>query len=131
LSPRDQDGDRPRRRVLVVQDVPQRAAAAGRMREREARPRAQIVPTSSARVPPTASRGARALARARESPYRAGVAEDAMALPEDLVEWIGETAGGKVTATKRVPGGASREAWFVDVDREGETLPLFLRYSRI
>jgi aminoglycoside phosphotransferase (APT) family kinase protein len=58
--------------------------------------------------------------------------ETAMALPGDLVAWIGETAGGKVTATKRVPGGASREAWFIDVERpDGSAWPLFLRYSRV
>jgi aminoglycoside phosphotransferase (APT) family kinase protein len=72
-----------------------------------------------------------ALARCGDSSYRAAVADDAMALPDDLVEWIGEVAGGTVTATKRVPGGASREAWFVDVERDTEAVPLFLRYSRI
>ena len=29
-----------------------------------------------------------------------------------------------------MPGGASREAWFIDVDRDGTVDPLFLRYSR-
>jgi aminoglycoside phosphotransferase (APT) family kinase protein len=57
--------------------------------------------------------------------------EAALELPDDLVRWIGEQAGGVVTATKRVPGGASREAWFVDVDCDGVTRPLFLRYSRV
>lgn len=40
------------------------------------------------------------------------------------------TTGGRVTTTNRVPGGASREAWFVDVDCDGAERPLFLRYSR-
>jgi hypothetical protein len=50
--------------------------------------------------------------------------ETAMTLPRDLVAWIGDTAGGKVTATNRVPGGASREAGFIDVERpDGSTWP--------
>jgi aminoglycoside phosphotransferase (APT) family kinase protein len=59
------------------------------------------------------------------------VTTDAAGLPADLLDWVGEVAGGTVTAANRVPGGASREAWFVDVERaEGDTLPLFVRYSR-
>jgi aminoglycoside phosphotransferase (APT) family kinase protein len=46
------------------------------------------------------------------------------------VAWIEETTAGRVTAAKRVPGGASREAWFVDVECDGDVRPLFLRYSR-
>jgi aminoglycoside phosphotransferase (APT) family kinase protein len=57
--------------------------------------------------------------------------EQALALPDDLVAWIATTAAGRVTATERVPGGASREAWFVDVEGpDGSTQSLFLRYSR-
>jgi aminoglycoside phosphotransferase (APT) family kinase protein len=56
--------------------------------------------------------------------------EAALALPDDIVSWIEDETGGRVAATNRVPGGASREAWFVDVDRDGVTDPLFLRYSR-
>ncbi len=59
------------------------------------------------------------------------MADSVLALPDDLVDWIAETAGGRVTASERVPGGASREAWFVDVESpDGSTQPLFLRYSR-
>ncbi|MEX1006636.1 MAG: phosphotransferase family protein [Acidimicrobiia bacterium] len=58
------------------------------------------------------------------------MAEPALALPDDIVSWIEDETGGRVTATNRVPGGASREAWFVDVDRNGVAEPLFLRYSR-
>jgi aminoglycoside phosphotransferase (APT) family kinase protein len=57
---------------------------------------------------------------------------DAMALPDDIVAWIEDQAGGPVTSAERVPGGASREAWFVDVERaDGTSWPLFLRYSRV
>jgi aminoglycoside phosphotransferase (APT) family kinase protein len=57
--------------------------------------------------------------------------DDALTLPDDVVEWIAETAGGAVTDTRRVPGGASREAWFVDVTGdEGDVQELFLRFSR-
>ncbi len=58
------------------------------------------------------------------------MAEPALTLPDDIVSWIEDETGGKVTATNRVPGGASREAWFIDVDRDGTTDALFLRYSR-
>jgi aminoglycoside phosphotransferase (APT) family kinase protein len=56
---------------------------------------------------------------------------DALRLSDELLEWIAEQAGGTVTEARRVPGGASREAWFVDVrDAEGANRELFLRYSR-
>lgn len=51
-------------------------------------------------------------------------------LPADLVDWVGATAGGTITSVRRVPGGASREAWFVDVETAAGVEPLFLRYSR-
>lgn len=53
-----------------------------------------------------------------------------LTLPDPILAWIEEVAGGRVTGADRVPGGASREAWFVDVARDDEVLPLFLRYSR-
>ena len=52
-----------------------------------------------------------------------------MALPDSITAWIGEVMGAPVTAAKRVPGGASREAWFVDVATDGPSTPLFLRYD--
>ena len=36
-------------------------------------------------------------------------------LPDDLVAWIGDAAGGRVVGATRQPGGARKEAWFVDV----------------
>jgi aminoglycoside phosphotransferase (APT) family kinase protein len=49
-----------------------------------------------------------------------------LSLPDELLTWIEETTGGRVTSSDRIPGGASREAWFVDVSDQP---PLFLRYS--
>src|SRR5215831_10742672 len=57
--------------------------------------------------------------------------EAALSLPDDIVRWIADETGGEVVATNRVPGGASREAWFVDVRRDGANEPLFLRYSSV
>ena len=51
-------------------------------------------------------------------------------IPPDLVEWIEATTAGEVTELRRVPGGASREAWFVDVRTEAGVDELFLRYGR-
>jgi aminoglycoside phosphotransferase (APT) family kinase protein len=60
------------------------------------------------------------------------MADDALALPDEVVEWIADTAGGAVSEVRRVPGGASREAWFVDVTgADGEVQELFLRFSRM
>ena len=60
-----------------------------------------------------------------------GPTTDPVALPGDLLDWIADVAGGRITAAYRVPGGASREAWFVDVEGPGGAVrPLFLRYSR-
>jgi aminoglycoside phosphotransferase (APT) family kinase protein len=47
-----------------------------------------------------------------------------------MEEWIAEACGGRVLAADRIPGGASREGWFVDVDADGATLPLYLRLDR-
>jgi len=54
------------------------------------------------------------------------------ALDPALLEWICDTAGGKVVDVDRRPGGGRREAWIVDVETPaGELLPLFLRYDRL
>jgi aminoglycoside phosphotransferase (APT) family kinase protein len=54
-----------------------------------------------------------------------------MELPGPIVEWIGEVTGAGVERTDRRPGGARKEAWFVDVRRPGGDLAeLFLRYDR-
>jgi len=51
-------------------------------------------------------------------------------LSEEVVEWVADATGGTVAATGRVPGGATREAWCVDVaGRDGSPHPLIVRYS--
>jgi aminoglycoside phosphotransferase (APT) family kinase protein len=58
------------------------------------------------------------------------VADVELALPDDVVAWIEETTGAPVTRTDRIPGGATREGWFVDVATPGDgTHELYLRYS--
>ena len=52
-------------------------------------------------------------------------------LPDDLVKWIAETAGGPVTELRRIAAGARRQGFFVDVDRDGGTLALYLAYDPV
>jgi aminoglycoside phosphotransferase (APT) family kinase protein len=55
----------------------------------------------------------------------------AVRLPEDLIAWIEEVGGGRVTVADRRPGGARKEAWFVDLEKpDGTVLSSFLRYDR-
>jgi aminoglycoside phosphotransferase (APT) family kinase protein len=54
-----------------------------------------------------------------------------IALPEDLVSWVEEVGGGRLTLADRKPGGARKEAWFVDLERpDGSAAAWFLRYDR-
>ncbi|HLM96807.1 MAG TPA: phosphotransferase family protein [Acidimicrobiales bacterium] len=54
-----------------------------------------------------------------------------VALPDDLVSWVEEVGGGRLIAADRKPGGARKEAWYVDLERpDGIVLQLFLRYDR-
>ncbi|GFG88748.1 phosphotransferase family protein [Mycobacterium bourgelatii] len=46
-------------------------------------------------------------------------------IPADVKDWIAETTGAERIEVKQVPGGASRQAWFVDADDQA----LFLRYD--
>ncbi len=56
---------------------------------------------------------------------------DAVSLPDDLVTWIEEVGGGRLLAADRKPGGARKEAWYVDLEAaDGSTIPCFLRYDR-
>ena len=52
-----------------------------------------------------------------------------MELPEGVQEWIGEVTHSRVTSAARIPGGASREGWFVDVE-DPAAGPLYLRLDR-
>lgn len=48
-------------------------------------------------------------------------------MPPDIVSWIGEVVGQPLLAADRIPGGATREGWFVDTaDRK-----MFLRFSPV
>ena len=52
-------------------------------------------------------------------------------LSPDLLAWVQETAGGRVTRADRVPGGGRHEAWLIDVEQPGgQSLDLFFRYNR-
>jgi aminoglycoside phosphotransferase (APT) family kinase protein len=54
-----------------------------------------------------------------------------IALPHDLVIWMEGLAGGPLVAAVRRPGGARKEAWFVDFEGPGSTVrELFLRFDR-
>lgn len=51
-------------------------------------------------------------------------------LPEDVLGWIASATGAPVASADRIPGGATREGWFVDVGQPGEPVrELFLRFS--
>ena len=57
-------------------------------------------------------------------------ASDALALPPHVLEWIGDVTAAQVERVDRRPGGARKEAWFVDVRDDRGTRELFLRYDR-
>ena len=59
------------------------------------------------------------------------MSDGAVGLPDDLVSWIEEVGGGRVVLADRMPGGARKEAWFIDLDRaDGTVASCFLRYDR-
>ncbi len=47
-------------------------------------------------------------------------------LPVELEEWVADVTGGRVVGATRHLAGASRTAWSVDVDRDGDRQELFL-----
>ncbi len=54
-----------------------------------------------------------------------------VALPDDLVTWVEDVGGGSLLLADRKPGGARKEAWFIDLARpDGSTVECFLRYDR-
>src|SRR5580704_1143835 len=75
----------------------------------------------------TARRASRSISRSRPSgcperllsaERRGGVVVSAtVELPEDLIAWVEEVGGGQVTLADRRPGGARKEAWFVDLEK--------------
>jgi aminoglycoside phosphotransferase (APT) family kinase protein len=61
------------------------------------------------------------------------VSDGTVGLPDDLVAWIEEVGGGRVVLADRMPGGARKEAWFIDLDVAGSDVSVtscFLRYDR-
>ena len=48
--------------------------------------------------------------------------------PAPIVEWVENTTGGRVVHSERQP--RWRPAWYIDVERDGETLPLYFRGDR-
>jgi aminoglycoside phosphotransferase (APT) family kinase protein len=55
----------------------------------------------------------------------------AITLPDDLVAWVEAVGGGQVVAVDRKPGGARKEAWFIDLERaDGTVARCFLRFDR-
>jgi len=52
-------------------------------------------------------------------------------LPDDLVQWVEDLGGGRLTYADRKPGGARKEAWFVDLEQpDGGVRELFLHVDR-
>ena len=60
------------------------------------------------------------------------MSDDPVGLPDDLVTWIEEVGGGRVVLANRMPGGARKEAWFIDLadGPDATVTSLFLRYDR-
>jgi aminoglycoside phosphotransferase (APT) family kinase protein len=59
------------------------------------------------------------------------VSDGAAGLPDDLVSWMEEIGGGRVVVADRMPGGARKEAWFIDLEMaDGTIASCFLRYDR-
>lgn len=55
----------------------------------------------------------------------------AVLLPDELVAWVEDVAGGRLVRADRRPGGARKEAWYVDIEAPGGVRKeLFLRYDR-
>jgi aminoglycoside phosphotransferase (APT) family kinase protein len=48
--------------------------------------------------------------------------------PASIVEWVENNTGGRVVHSERQP--RWRPAWYIDVERDGETLPLYFRGDR-
>ncbi|MDQ2648395.1 MAG: phosphotransferase family protein [Actinomycetota bacterium] len=51
-------------------------------------------------------------------------------LPDEIRTWIEASTDATITEARRQPGGARKEAWFVDVDGADGPRGLFLRYDR-
>lgn len=54
---------------------------------------------------------------------------DKLSLPADIVAWIEEATGRPTLNAHRIPGGGTRQGWFIDLDGPAGESELFLRYS--
>jgi aminoglycoside phosphotransferase (APT) family kinase protein len=52
-------------------------------------------------------------------------------LDDEVRAWIESVTGSRLVHADRIPGGGTREGWFVDLASGDETQPLFLRYSPV
>src|SRR5207237_3215354 len=59
---------------------------------------------------------------------RMGTNSPSDSAPTQILEWIEHTTGGHVVHYERQP--RWRPAWFIDVERDGEVLPLYFRGDR-
>src|ERR1700684_3510555 len=51
-------------------------------------------------------------------------------LDEDIVSWVEQVTGMPLAAANRIPGGGTRQGWFVDLRApDGSMVERFLRYS--
>jgi len=57
--------------------------------------------------------------------------ETTLTLPDDVLEWIEKTAGAAIVSADRIPAGATREGWYIDVGECEAPRQLFLRYSPV
>lgn len=52
-------------------------------------------------------------------------------LDDEVRAWIESATGSRLVHANRIPGGGTREGWFVDVESGDETQQVFLRYSPV
>jgi aminoglycoside phosphotransferase (APT) family kinase protein len=53
------------------------------------------------------------------------------ALARGIREWVGEAVDGEISRLERLPGGNRRQAWIVDVDKDGTLTQFFLRVDGV
>jgi aminoglycoside phosphotransferase (APT) family kinase protein len=68
-------------------------------------------------------------AKSTSEPAEESAAAAWSALPAELLDWVETSTGGRLTGTRRLPGGNRREAWAVDLVVHADAKALFLRYD--
>ena len=56
---------------------------------------------------------------------------DELKLDDEVRAWIESATGSRLVDANRIPGGGTREGWFVDVESGAGAQHVFLRYSRV